>query len=76
MRLSLGEPLKDGGSPTMIAQSQPRQIFHLDDHPSESTTYIGSYPDGYPLWSFLKDGGSPIMTVRSQTRQIFHLDDH
>jgi len=34
------------------------------DYLSQSTAYIGSYPDGYPSESLLKDRGSPTMTAR------------
>jgi len=57
----------------MIARSQRRHVFHLDDHSSESTAYIGFYPDSYPSGSPLKDGGSPTMTARSQPKQVFTL---
>ena len=36
-----GSPLKDGDSPTMTARSSAH------GYPSESTAYIGSYPDGF-----------------------------
>jgi len=42
-----GSLLKDGGSPTMTAQSSAYSGPRPDGYSSESTTYIGSYPDGY-----------------------------
>ena len=41
-----GSLLKDGDSPTMTARCQHISGLHPDSHPSESTAYIGSYPDG------------------------------
>jgi len=67
-----GNPLKDEDSPTMIAQSQPRQIFTLTATQASQQPIGVSYPEGYkeknnprgyPLGRPLKDGDLPTMTA-------------
>jgi len=45
-------------------------------YPSQSTTDIGSYPDGYLSGSLLKDGDSPTMTAQCQPISGLQPDCH
>ena len=68
--------MKEEAHPQWLFRAQPILCPHLEGYQSESTAYIGSYPDGYPLVSLLKDGGSYTVAARSSPISGPHPDGY
>ena len=71
----------------MTARAQSISGLRSDGYSSDSTAYIGSYPDGYQPTSgltltttssrsLLKDRDSPAITARAQPISGLHLDGY